>query len=192
MPAAPPPRRSRRWIGFFVVLGVLAVTAMVVPLVYNLSIQLHPEQLAEARRRWKEYGPSNYDLEYLVKSTKGGQEEVSQYLVKVRDGWVILVANDGEILLVDPTLANLAGTGVLACWSGDPRSYGVPALLDEVERGLEFDEKKGKRIYSAKAHFDPQNGHPYHYVRRRLGTKEQMEWNVIRLTPVGDGKDRHD
>ncbi len=169
-------RRSRRWIGFFVVLAVLGTTAMIVPLVYNLSIQLTPDQLTDARRRWREQGSPNYDLEYLVNTRQGEQKEERAYLVQVRGGRVILVVEGGDIVYLDPTMAVLTGPGVLAVSPEDPGRYGVPALFDQIEAGLRQDET-AKANNFATAQFDPTDGHPYHY-RRGSGRKERVEWNI--------------
>ena len=179
MTAAIPHRRSRRWIGFFVVLGVLSAIAVVVPLVYNLSIQLRPEQLAEARRRWQGNGPDNYDLQYLVemKHEADVEPEKSEYLVKVRDGRVVLVAESGEVLYLDPSLALVAGSGALAVSSEGPGSYGVPALFDRIEAARRRDEAAGRKNYT-QAQFDPKDGHPLHYIHSVRGTKERVEWHV--------------
>lgn len=181
MTASLPHRRSRRWIGFFVVLAVLGATAMIVPFVYNLSIQLKPEQLADARRHWREQGPSNYDLEYLVNRKHGEQKEERAYLVLVRDGRVVVVVDSGDMVYLDPSLAAIAGPGVLAASSEDAEHYGVPALFDQIEAELRQDEMdQGRNFISAQ--FDPQDGHPYNY-RRSRGRHERVEWN-IKLTRV--------
>ena len=184
MPAAVPPRRSRRWIGFFVVLGLLASAAMVVPLLYNLSIQLHPEQLAEARRRWEEKAPVNYDLKYLVetKHQSEGEPEKREYLVMVRDGRVVFVADTGEVLYLDPSFALVAGPTALAMTSQAATNFGVPALFDEIEAALRRDETSGRKNYT-QAQFDSRDGHPRHYIHSVHDTKERIEWNV-KLTRV--------
>jgi hypothetical protein len=187
MPATLPPRRSRRWIGFFVVLAVLGVTAMIAPLVFNWRIQLRPEQLADARKRWQENAPANYDLEYLVelKQETEAEPEKSEYLVQVRAGRVVLVMDTGEVLYLDPSLAIIAGPSVLALSSEDASKYGVPALFDEIEAALRQDEKEGRKNY-AQAQFDPEDGHPLHYVRSVRGTKERVEWHVkLKRVPRG-------
>jgi hypothetical protein len=181
MPTAPHSRRSRRWIGFFIVLAMLAAVAIIVPLVYNLSIQLRPEQLVEARRRWQESGVPNYDLEYLVRTKHSGQEEESAYLVQVRSGQVVLVVCNSAVVYLDPSLALVAGLGAPALSPENPRRFGVPALFDEIEAALRADESSGRRNF-ATAQFDPTDGHPFHYVHRTRGTKERVEWN-IRFSP---------
>jgi hypothetical protein len=170
-------RRSHRWIGFFVVLAVLAAVAIVVPLVYNLSIQLRPEQLTEARQRWRDQAPSTYDLEYLVRTSNADQEEERAYLVQVREGRVVLVVCNSDVVYLDPSLACSAGLGVLALSSENPNQYSVPALFDAIETTLRQDESAGRRNF-ATAQFDPKDGHPFHYVHGVRGTKERVEWNV--------------
>jgi|SRR5579875_415882 hypothetical protein len=184
MTATLSPRRPRRWIGFFIILAVLAAIAIVVPLVYNLSIQLRPEQLTEARQRWQEHAPPDYDLEYLVRTTHPNQEEERAYLVQVREGRVVLVVCNSDVIYLDPALAFAAGLSVLALSSENPDQYGVPALFEAIETTLRQDEAAGRRSF-ATAQFDPKDGHPFHYVHRVRGTKERVEWNIqlIRKSP---------
>ena len=181
---APLPRRPRRWIGFFVVLTVLSTGAIVTNLVYNLSIQLRPEQLAEAQRRWRENAPTDYDLEYLVEVTREAETEPdkSAYLVKVRGGRVVLVVDNDTVVYLEPSLAVVAGPAPLSVSSEDPGRYGVAALFEQIETALRQDETTGRRNF-ATAKFDAKDGHPFHYVRRVRGTKDRVEWNV-KLTRV--------
>jgi hypothetical protein len=173
MTATLPRRRSRRWIGFFVVLAVLGVAAIVAPLVYNLSIQLRPEQLADARWRWQENAPANYDLECLSEIRRGGQEEKSHYRLQVRGGRVVLVVQDGELVYVDPSLAVVAGSAVLALLEGNPERYGVPVLFDDIEAALRQVTTAERRSY-LRADFD-KDGHPSHYVHYDPSTKDRVE-----------------
>ena len=171
--------RSRRWIGFFLVLFVLSLSAILVNFVYNLSIQLKPEQLAEAQRRWQANAPSNYDL--LVR-TESGPDEAQSYLVQVRSGRVVMIVEDEEPLYVEESLAAVAGSGILALSERDPQQYGVAALFAEIESALHGRETMGRRDY-LKADFDPKDGHPYHFIHRVQGTKQRVEW-FVKLTRV--------
>jgi hypothetical protein len=164
-------------MGFFLVLAALSAMAIVVPLVYNLWIQLRPEQLVEARQRWQENAPANYDLEYLVRTTHAGQEEEGQYRVVVRGGRVILVVDNGDVVYLDPSLALVAGPAVLVLSQADAEEYGVAALFARIEAVRRQDEAAGRRSF-ATAQFDPKDGHPFHYVHRMQGTKDRVEWNV--------------
>ena len=176
MPTAVPRPRSRRWIGFFVVLAGLGIIAIVAPLLYNLSIQLRPEQLAEARRHWQDNAPIDYDLEYLSQIRRGGQEEKSQSRIMVRGGRVVVVVDQGEVVYLDPALAAVVGLGVPALSSDDPERYGVPALFDEIEAGLRQSATMERRIY-LKADFEP-DGLPSHYIHYDPRTKDRVEWFV--------------
>lgn len=176
MPAASFPP-SRRWIGYFVILAVLGITAMVAPFVYNLSVQLNPEQLAEARQRWVEHAPRNYDLEYLITTLQGEEKEDRAVLVQVRDGRTVVVVDSGEVVYLDPALAVAAGSGALALSSEPPSRFGVLALFEQMEAALRQDETSGRRNFTT-ARFDPTDGHPTHFRRSVRSTKQAIEWNV--------------
>jgi hypothetical protein len=178
------PRRPRRWIGFFILLAVLSAGAIVTNLVYNLSIQLRPEQLAEARQRWRENAPADYDLKYLVEITRQAETEPekSEYVVEVRGGRVVQVVDRSGVVYLEPSLAVVAGPAPLGVSSEDPEHYGVPALFEQIETALRQDETSGRRNF-ATAKFNAKDGHPFHYVRRVRGTKDRVEWN-IKLTRV--------
>lgn len=179
MPVPPPRRRQRRWIVFFLILAVLSTVAIIAPLAYNLSIQLRPEQLADARRRWQENGSANYDLQYLVerKHPSDLEPDKNEYLVKVRDGRMVLVVDTGDILYVDPVLAAVMGPSILALSSETASHYGVSALFEEIAEALRRDEGEGRKNYT-QAQFDPRDGHPLHYVHSVRSTKERVEWHV--------------
>jgi len=44
------------WLWFFLILLILASVAITIPIVYNLRLQLKPEQLEQARERWQRRG----------------------------------------------------------------------------------------------------------------------------------------
>ena len=111
-----------------------------------------------------------------------GEAEKSEYLVKVRDGRVVFVADTGEVLYLDPSFAIVAGPTVLALTSEAARKFGVPALFDEIEAALRRDETSGRKNYT-QAQFDPRDGHPLHYIHSVHGTKERIEWHV-KLTRI--------
>ena len=81
MPSSIRPTRpaSRRWVWYFVVLALMGATAIILPIVYNLSLQLRPEDLAAARQRWKANGPRDYDLQFQEKITEHGESSDSEW-----------------------------------------------------------------------------------------------------------------
>lgn len=162
--------RPRAWVWFFVVLAALGATAVTLPLVYNLSIQLKPEELTAARRRWAANGPRDYDLQFQEKITENGEPTESNWSVAVRGGEVASATRDGRELP-----------------AAECQNLTVEGQFAEIERGLQLDLAEGARRNYATAAFDPHDGHPVHYVRRVRGGGERLEWNV-NLSKPGDGR----
>ncbi len=119
--------RPRAWVWFFAFLTAMAAAAVTLPVVYNLSIQLRPGDLAAARARWKASGPRDYDLQYQEKITQNGEQSESEWNVKVRDGKVTAVTCNGEALPA-AEYPNLTVEGQFA----------------EIEKGLQLDLAAGR------------------------------------------------
>src|SRR5581483_4771996 len=81
--------------------------AVVTPLVYNLRQQLKPEQLEQARARWRDNGAADYDLDWEVK--QAGEPRPTAYHVIVRGGDVWAVYEDGRLVLANELAAPLGG-----------------------------------------------------------------------------------
>jgi hypothetical protein len=160
--------RPRRWVLYFAVLALLGAAAVAVPIVYNLSIQLTPEQVREARQRWEASGPADYELLYQERVDQG---PVEVYRVEVRGGQVARVSAVGP---------DGKGVPLNDLSAEESQAFAVPALLGQIERHLEEDLRGGKRRNFATASFDKKFGHPTRYVRRVKGG-ERLEWRV-RLT----------
>jgi hypothetical protein len=159
----PPPQQSYRWIWYFVVLGVLTVSACTILVWYNLRQQLKLEDLVAARAQWLQRRPANYDLTYTKRGSASGT-----FFVKVRNGTIVSVTLDGrEVTQNDKPLDP----------SRYPR-YDMTALMDDIETFLEEDGEPGRpRTYTV-ATFDPTDGHLIRYVRRVMGSSERIEINV--------------
>jgi hypothetical protein len=181
--SAPAARRPRRWAGFFLLLAVLAAAAAVTPVVYNLRLQLTAEQAAQARARWRERAPRDYDLRCTEKQLRGGAEEQNEYVVLVRGGEVVAVGANGELLRLEgagPAVGPAARA--LPGYAGEP--VGVEPLFNRIEAALRQDAAEGRRTY-ATATFDLHDGHPVRYVRRARATGERVEWNCTLARPGG-------
>ena len=178
-------KKRRVWVYFFVVLTTLGVVALVLPFLYNLRIQLKPEELAAARGKWQANGPRDYDLDLMRREDR--QEAADEYHIKVRDGRVTSVVGRAEgILLIDETV----GLALGPCIRANPPPDNMPPctveeMFDEMERRLKRDvDSAGRRNY-ATAQFDTRDGHPHRYVHRVAGTKQRLEW-IVKLTPLKD------
>lgn len=163
--------RPRTWVWFFVFLAAMCTAAVTLPIVYNLSLQLRPEDLAAAHARWKASGPRDYDLQYQEKITQNGEQGESEWDVQVRDGKVTAVTCNGDSLP-----------------ASDYPNLTVEGQFAEIEKGLQLDLAAGSRKNYATAAFDLGDGHPTHYVRRVRGTGDRLEWNVNLRRPGEEEK----
>src|SRR5665213_241627 len=156
---------SRRWVWYFLVLAVMSSTAIILPIIYNLSLQLRPDELAAASQRWKANGPRDYDLQFQEKITEHGESSDSEWVVKVRDGKVTAVTCDGDTLP-----------------AAEYPDLTVDGQFAAIEKGLQLDLAEGVRRNYATAAFDLHDGHPTHYVRRVRGSGDRLEWNCLLYT----------
>ena len=180
---APAARRPRRWLGFFLLLIALAAAGAITPVVYNLRLQLTAEQVAQARARWRERAPRDYDLRCTEKLLHGGAEERNEYVVLVRGGTAGALGANGELLRLEG--AGLALGPITRALPGDADApAGLETLFDRMEAALRQDAAEGRRTY-ATATFDRHDGHPLRYVRRVRATGERVEWNCALAPPGG-------
>jgi hypothetical protein len=153
-----------RWRLFFLVLILLGSIAVTVPIIYNLSLQLKPEQVEAARKRWQANGPRDYDLE--IAARLNDHEKADEFHVCVRGGKVTEAWCNSE-KLADAEMAR----------------HTVEGMLDHIATTLRQDtESCGKRNY-AMADFDSRDGHPCRYVHRVAGSKEREEWIIKLVAP---------
>ncbi|TMQ35667.1 MAG: hypothetical protein E6K70_00960 [Planctomycetota bacterium] len=157
-----PRRSSRGWVWFFIILAVLTVTAITVEVWFNAQQQLTPETLAEARKKWEERGPRDYDMDYTFKK----MDSTDVYSVQVRGGKVTAVACNGQ--------------------PEDEIRYkyaGMQALFGFIADFLEQDRQPGHPRTFALANFDANDGHLTHYVRSVMTTKERQEITTLQFRP---------
>lgn len=159
---------------FFVLLAILAAVAIVLPIVYNLSLQLTPEQAAEARGRWRAVAPANYDLDYQQRITAAGATQETAFRVCVREGRIAAVLRDTDLVYLLPAARLALGQAPPADGS---EGRDVNAMFEHMESMLDRDASGTRRNY-ATATFDRRDGHPTRYVRRVRGTTDRLEWTV--------------
>lgn len=155
--------RGRRWIWFFVVLVLLTLAAIFIETWYNPTVPLTPALLAEARAKWNEYGPRDYDMDYTIKRL----ESPDRFHVQVRNGKAVSVIMNDKIAL----------------GSDQYSFYTMPALFGFIADFLEQDSQPGKPRTFTNVLFDPVDGHLIHYVRSVAVRRERQEISV-RLQPV--------
>jgi hypothetical protein len=172
----------RRWLWFYVSLSVLAVIALVIPIVYNLHVQLTQEQLDAARQRWQAHGTPDYNLLYSARFDS--DPAADEYWVKVRGGKPVEVVCNGQVLRFDDAAGLGLGLVIGVLQPEDVSDQTVEGFFRHIEEWLRKDAgSTGRRNY-ATASFDVRDGHPIRYVRRIAGTRKRLEWQ-IRLIRVG-------
>src|SRR6266849_4954006 len=174
MKGMPPPKRSYRWVWYFVVLGVLTTAACTTLVWYNLrQQQLKLEDLVAARYQWLQRRPANHDLTYTKRGSATGTflvqgSATGAFLGKVRNGEVVSVTLDGREITQN----------VRPLHPSRHFHYDMTGLMVGIELSLTEDAKPGRpRTYTV-ATFDLVDGHLVRYVRRVMDTGERIEINV--------------
>jgi hypothetical protein len=165
--------RPRSWIGFFVVLGLLAVIGVALPILYNLNQQLDAGDLRRAEERWREAAPADYDLTFMIRYDR--EELAERHVVLVRGGKAVFAAVEDEVVHVAPALGALLGVAALGAERQRPRD--VPAIFAHVESLLRDQESSGGNNFLV-AVFDPKFGYPRRIVRRVRRSSTREEWEL--------------
>jgi hypothetical protein len=178
--------KNRTWIVFFLLLAFLAGLGIVVPVVYNLSLQLKAAEVVAAKELWLRERPADYDMEYSIKIDR---DEPVEFRVMVRGGKVravtTLLAPPETVLAKEtysPAGAAIGCTVCRCCTSAEAsdeltQQYTIDAFFALIESKLRDDVAVGGRNY-ATAMFDRRDGHPLRYIHRVRGTSERIELDV--------------
>jgi hypothetical protein len=161
------PQRRSTWIWFYAVLGLLAVAAIVVPLVtIPLVHGLEPvtlERLQLARQMWDRAGPRDYDMEYRKQGSLTGT-----FAVQVRNGRAVSVLMDGQALP-----------------ARELPYHTMPVMFDDLERLLELAQKPAAAGTILRARFDPKDGRLVRYIYSYTTGTSRMQIEVsVKLRPA--------
>jgi hypothetical protein len=149
--------RNRRWIAFFLILGLLAASAAVIEVWYNLRQQITEADLNAARELWRAKGPSDYDMEYTFKTV----DNTDEYQIQVRAKHAVSARRNGQ-----PVDARQL------------RYCTMPYLFEIVQDYLHQDSQAEAPRTFAVATFDGTDGHLIHYVRSVMSKRERQEITV--------------
>ncbi len=158
MSTTPPQSNMGKWFLLFLLLASIGVAATMI--VFNLSIQLKPDQLEKAMKNWKENGPRSYKLAY-TKQIDNNDQMLDRIVVRVVDGKVKEGTINGEAI----------EERVLPYHSMD-------RLFIDIEKFLDEDSKPGRPKTYTTAIFDAKTGALYRYVRRVMGSTQRLELNL--------------
>jgi hypothetical protein len=165
-------KKNNVWAWFFAFVVLASVSVAVLMIVFNLRVQLKPEELDGAMQRWKDHGPRDYRLTVTKQINKNDPEH---YEITVRDRRVIDVRLDGQRLRNDANEPYPPGHDRLQ-W------YTMDHLLREIEVFLDQDAKEGRTNYNV-ARFDEATGALRSYVRRDMRSNQRVE-ETVKLDPL--------
>ena len=156
----------KRWFWYFVILFILASAGVLIPIIYNLSIQLTSEKFQAAKKQWDQDALSDYDLKYLVRIN----DQRENYYVEVRNGEISSVKFNDHPLSAD-----------------HPNAFTVTSLFALIENNLQQDQQPANKRNFATAFFHQELGYPIRYVRvqRNDDGKERLEINA-KLIPLNN------
>ncbi len=158
-------KSGRRWIWFFVVLGVLASSGIAVEIWFNLNQQLKPERLALARALWRENQPRDYTLEYEIK-----RESTPDPAGPPPERYTVRVSQDKVVSVTLPAGQPLA--------KGQYQFDSMDSVFAYIDERLQADLEPGSPRPFVVATFDPRDGHVSHYVRSVMRTRERLEISI--------------
>jgi hypothetical protein len=167
-----PGRRSRGWIWFYLILGVLAIAAVAVLWVYNVKQQLTPEQLAAARKLWEAKRPRNYDLTWTKEGSASGT-----FVVIVRGGEVQSVTMKQDVVEKGE-----AKTRTTPLPERLYRRHDMEGLFEDLQGFLKIkEEPKNRNRIFLHATFDPEDGHLEGYIYSNPENRQRIKVIVQRL-----------
>jgi hypothetical protein len=176
--SAPTPRNKYGWVLYFAFLVIASVTVTVGMIAYNLSIQLKPGELEQAHQRWKEKGPTDYDLIYT--QSLNDDPAVTKFVVKVRDRKITETLVNGKKADIKPD---------------EPQRYGdvqlgqsMDGLFGAAQHFMEIDQQPDAEKVYVTALFDPNTGALLRYVRRVMRTTVRIERKIELQAPGADTK----
>jgi hypothetical protein len=197
--APSPAKKNRRWIWFFVVVFTMAVAATAVLIAFNLRQQLKPEQLAAARRLWREHEA----LPVLRASTVGLMASPLGHGALVAPAALFPGRSEQgprHYTLSYTTRVNgeseshywvkvRAGKVVESKYNGQPEPRerfpyrGMEELFREIESYLTIDRTPGSPKTYVRAIFDDKKtGGLRWYVRSVMGQRQRVEITVDTFT----------
>ncbi len=162
-------RRLSRRTTVFVLASLAFALACVVLALQFFVVERIPEltaaELADAKKRWQDRGPTDYDIDIELRGAQPGIVHT-----EVRHRVVTATTRDGR---VPPQ------------WTWD--TWSIPGMFETLDKDMEIGEDPQKEISAApgtkwrlRAEFDSEVGYPRRYHRLVTGGPE-VYWRVTRF-----------
>ena len=128
---------------------------------------LAPEQFYEARAKWEQEAPPDYDIEVVVSGS-----QPATYEVQVRGGQPELALRNGKPLQQRRTFGTWSVPGMFSTMLRD---------VETVERSTSRNPDPSVPRLRLRAAFDERYGYPSRYRRIQLGSPVEVSWQVTRF-----------
>jgi len=169
-----------RRIAAYTTAGLLGVAAGIVGLLTIVVLRhqptlpkLTPDRFHEAKARWEERAPPNYNIQVAV---TGRQAAV--YYAEVRDGEVFAATRNGEVLSRLRTVDTWTVSGMFGTIQSD---------VVNLQRHLAGTADQNTPQVLLRGYFDEQSGVPLRYHRtelRKWGPNVEVMWEVTQFEVV--------
>lgn len=149
--------------------GALAALIATLALLRPRAAELNEDELARAKKIWRETAPADYDIDVRVTGRQPGD-----YHVEVRRGQPALASHNG---IATPQR-------VWDVWT-------VDGMFDTIHQEIEqsqhadgpFGSPPGSQVIQ-RATFDERFGYPRRYQRIVMGTELEIAWEVVEFREI--------
>lgn len=177
---SPDPSQRIRRIATYTTAGLLGIAAGIIGLLVIVVFRhqqslpkLTPQAFYEAKARWEENAPSNYNIEIAVTG-----RQAATYYAEVRDGEVFAATRDGEVLSRLRTIDTWTVPGMFTT---------IRADVVNLESHLAGTADQGTPQLLLRGHFDERTGAPLRYHRtelRKWGPNVDVMWEVRKFEVI--------
>lgn len=156
--------RRRRLVAL-VLIGLVVVAFMAIVQAFSGGLpEVTPDDLAQARLRWDQVRPSNYDIRIVLSG-----RQIGELVVAVRDGQPVSMTRN-DVKVEHPRT-----------W----RPWTVTGMFQTLETDFENRAEAAKKFgvepknVHIRCQFDDEYGYPERYLHQVYGQHQDLEWTVV-------------
>src|SRR5262245_50472209 len=160
-------RRAGCWLIIGTIAGLVVTLAILRFRLADPTPALTTEAFRQARERWRQRGPADYDIDVEVQGPQPGK-----YQVQVRAGQAVAAYRNDGALKQQRTLGTWSVAGMFGTIARD---------VEQVEKRRAGQADRNTPDLTLRASFDPELGFPRRYLRMEAGSTQDVTWEVNRF-----------